>query len=70
VGKGERRDLMAYLCSHHLEVVIGEDGGFGVIVPLRCKHLRFNKKTREARCAVYDKRPKMCRDFLCEAAKE
>jgi len=49
------------------------DGGpevLGVKMPLVCQHLKYNPKTGVSSCAIYENRPKVCRDFLCEAAKD
>jgi len=38
-------------------------------VPLICQHLTFNPKTGLSACAIYEDRPPICRNFLCEAAR-
>ena len=34
----------------------------------KCPHLRF--RSRNAYCAIYEKRPDFCREYYCEKAKK
>jgi Fe-S-cluster containining protein len=42
----------------------------GVKLPLVCRHLNFDGNIGECSCAIYETRPKICQDFLCNAAKK
>ena len=41
-----------------------------VKISTTCHHLKFNKKTKEAFCAIYETRPQICREHYCDIAKE
>lgn len=41
-----------------------------VKIPLSCIHLGFNEVEGTYFCKIYNKRPEICRVFLCERAKE
>jgi Fe-S-cluster containining protein len=71
----DEQEFSRYVSYHRCDVrrVDLGDGGaeaLGVKMPLVCEHLRYNPKTGLSSCAIYENRPKVCRDFLCEAAKE
>ena len=51
-------DIRWYLCHRDITVFV-EDGDWYINVKNKCKHL-FEK---DHRCRIYDKRPKICRDY-------
>ncbi len=51
-------DIRWYLCHKDITVFV-EDGDWYINVKNKCKHL-FDK---DHRCRIYNKRPKICRDY-------
>lgn len=65
------RDLAAWYSHHHCSVKVNEeDGSLAVFIPLVCKHLGYDTKSGMAWCMIYKDRPKICRDYICEAAED
>lgn len=64
------RDMARWYSYHHCEVKIDDrDGGMAINIPLVCQHLIYDTKSGMAFCAIYDDRPDICKDYLCEAAE-
>jgi Fe-S-cluster containining protein len=71
----EGKEYARYVAAHRMKVMVVdlEDGGaraLAVMVPLTCEHLEYDGNTGLCSCAIYEARPKICRDHLCNAAKE
>jgi Fe-S-cluster containining protein len=50
---------------------VGENNGFAVLdIPLTCVHLQYEPKTNRASCAIYNERPKICKDYQCLRIRE
>lgn len=68
------QEFQRYVAYHRCEVYRVEQEGkpdvMGVKLPLVCRHLDFDGNTGLCSCAIYETRPKICRDHLCNAAKE
>jgi hypothetical protein len=55
---------------YHCEIRAEEEtGNIAIFIPLTCQHLNFNPETGMAVCLIYNDRPQICREYLCEAAK-
>lgn len=64
------RDMARWYSYHHCQVKIDDrTGGMAIIIPLVCQHLEFDPASGTAICLIYDKRPQICRDYICEAAE-
>ena len=50
-------DIRWYLCHKDISVFV-EDGDWYINIKNKCRHLTGNHK-----CAIYDKRPKICRSY-------
>ncbi len=50
-------DIKWYLCHEGITVFV-EDGDWYISIKSKCKYL-----TDDSRCAIYDKRPKICRTY-------
>lgn len=66
------KEVGLYFQHHHCAIVRKEleDGSscLGVRVPLVCRHLSL--KSGVASCGVYEKRPVICQEYLCQRAKD
>jgi len=65
-----RKDVMEkgrWLAYHRCDVFLTKKGGkdcLGLRIPLTCLHMDFRPSTGYF-CKIYDKRPKVCSDYLC-----
>ena len=50
--------------------VTRKNGDISVIVPAICDHLYFDPGKMHFVCGIYNERPKVCRDYLCNEAKK
>jgi Fe-S-cluster containining protein len=69
------QELARWIACHGVQVrgLVQKEGTPPVLqitIPLICKHLQYDGNTGLCSCAIYDKRPKICREHLCNAAKE
>jgi Fe-S-cluster containining protein len=55
--KGDYDDIRWYLCHRGISVFV-EDGDWYISIKNKCRHL-----TKDNRCRVYDKRPRICRGY-------
>lgn len=62
-------DYGRFLAYHGLCLRAREGGGMEVYGESKCRHLKSDAKGRY-RCAIYDDRPKICRDWLCDDARK
>lgn len=58
-----------YRTFNELHGAIYQLDGEHMLVKLRCQAVGFDYQ-RRAHCVVYDERPQLCRNYLCEAARE
>jgi len=65
VAKAGREDLITFFRMHDLDVRNSEDGE-SVVTVIRAKCDWLSLAT--LRCKFYEKRPTMCREFLCDEA--
>ncbi len=54
-------DIKWYLCHEGIAVFV-EDGDWYISINSRCKYL-----TKDFKCAIYNKRPKICRTYTTKA---
>lgn len=66
-----KEDMARYLRFHYLETYFYGDNDLAVVVPTRCKHLRYviDGGKKFAACAIYDNRPQACVEYLCPLAR-
>lgn len=62
-------EIVSYLEAHNCKVYDGEQC-LMLRIPMNCQHLEFDTATNTAHCLIYDRRPQLCRDYLCDAARE
>jgi len=55
--KEDYDDIRWYLCHKGITVFV-EDGDWYINIKNKCRHL-----TKDNKCAIYSKRPKICRDY-------
>lgn len=68
LAQEKMRDLAQWYSYHHCEIRAEEGtGNMSIMIPMVCQHLNFNPETGFAACLIYDKRPQICREYLCEA---
>jgi Fe-S-cluster containining protein len=69
--ENDDQEFGLYFQHHHCQITKREldDGStcLGVRIPLVCKHLSL--KGGVASCRVYEKRPVICKNYLCQRAK-
>lgn len=54
---------------HHLDVTIDEEGGgMAINIPLVCQYLIYDTGSGMAYCKIYETRPQICREYICESA--
>ena len=69
----DREGLARWLSYHGCEPMRypGENGDvLAVKIPLPCKHLACEPESGKTSCLIYESRPRVCRDYLCDKAKE
>lgn len=57
-----------YRAFNELHGIVYQNDGQHMLVRLRCEAVGFDFEGR-AHCVVYDERPQLCRDYLCDAAR-
>jgi Fe-S-cluster containining protein len=57
-----------YELFNRLHGMIYEDDGDHLLMQARCQAVGFDLEGR-AHCVIYDERPQLCRDYLCDAAR-
>lgn len=67
--KDDKSELGRWIASHRCDV-FDMDGNIGMKIPLVCIHLDFDKSTAVYFCKIYNNRPKLCVDFLCDRATD
>jgi len=55
--KADYDDIRWFLCHKGITVFV-EDGDWYINIKNKCRHL-----TKDNKCAIYNKRPKICRDY-------
>ena len=69
----DEQDLARWLLYHGCEPMrypTPEGDVLAVKIPLPCKHLAREPRGGKTSCLIYENRPKVCREYLCEKAKE
>ena len=67
----KNRDVAQWYSHHHCDVKVdSETGDLAIFIPLVCKHLNYDTKSGISHCMIYETRPQICRDYLCEAAEK
>lgn len=55
---------------HNCEPYRYRDGSLAIRAPLVCRWLELDEETGLYRCRDYEHRPKVCREYLCNRAKD
>jgi len=61
------RDGTEWVKLHGCKVV-RENDQLAIIIPAICDHLYFDADSNHFACGIYDKRPQICRNYLCARA--
>ena len=49
----------------------GKDGDvLAIKIHIPCEHLVIDTETKLATCLIYDRRPPLCRNYLCDKSKQ
>jgi Fe-S-cluster containining protein len=66
VSFGYDEVLAEFYKARGLKVVYTDKDQMAVEIPQRCPHLRRAYKGTIYSCAIYDKRPELCREWVCK----
>lgn len=68
----DKMELGRWFEEHHCKVIpVQRDEGtvLGLRIPLICRNLEIDTSSGTAHCMIYETRPQICRDHICEAAR-